>query len=157
MGNDGSYPSVLYPDYVQKFAWSPDGRYIAVHKPIGPGYTYEITVMNAASGLEDTLTSNTDMDLLGSWSPDGTKIAFVSDRSGVEDVFVINVDGTGLVNLTNNPTYDGSPTWSPDGEWIAFMSDRDGNGEIYIMRADGSGLQNITNSPEWEFSPYWSP
>jgi TolB protein len=159
MRADGSDPTVLYPDSVQTFAWSPNGTHVAMQKPIGPGYTSEITVMNVADGREDSLTINSDWDGLGSWSPDGTRIAFTGERNGTRHIFVINADGTGLQDLTfDSTTDDGSPTWSPDGEWIAFISSNpESYGDIWVIRPDGSGLAQLTNSPEWEYRPVWSP
>jgi dipeptidyl aminopeptidase/acylaminoacyl peptidase len=65
------------------------------------------------------------------------KIAFMSDRDGNEEVYVMNPDGSGPVNLTNNPAIDLKPAWSPDGKRIAFASNRDGGDfnsfEIYVM------------------------
>ena len=94
-----------------------------------------------------------------SWSPDGTKIAFVSDRSGNPDIWVTSSEGSELVNLTQNDAKDHSPAWSRDGEWIAFASLRDAlYWELYVMRADGSDVQRLS---WWEdasdLSPTWSP
>lgn len=85
-----------------------------------------------------------------SWSPDGTKIAFV----GVGGLSVINVDGSDLRSLTNNASH---PKWSPDGTKIAFTSYRDGNWEIYVINPDGSGLRNLTNDPATDMGPAWRP
>jgi len=159
MHADGSDPYVLYPDSVQAFAWSPDGTRIAMQKPIGPGLTAEITVMNVADGVEDTLTNNSDWDGSPTWSPDGTRIAFTGERNGIRSIFVVNADGTGMRELSIDSTTDeGSPTWSPDGEWIAFISSNvEEYGDIWVIRPDGSGLARLTNSPEWENRPVWSP
>jgi len=94
-----------------------------------------------------------------SWSPDGTKIAFTSNRDSqsINEVYVMNADGSGQTNLTNNAASDSSAGWSPDGTQIAFTSDRDGNSELYVMNADGSGQTRLTTNPDPDFDPTWSP
>ena len=58
-----------------------------------------------------------------SWSPDGSRIAFVSYRDGNRpEIYVMNRDGSGQIRLTDNPAIDHSPSWSPDGSRIAFVS-----------------------------------
>jgi Tol biopolymer transport system component len=104
------------------------------------------------------------------WSPDGTKIAFAGRlkmtlwqiQSGDMDyeIFVLNADGSNLMQLTDNYLYsptehtsitnDFNPQWSPDGNKIAFESLRDGNWEIYVMNADGTDQKNLTNNPASE-------
>jgi Tol biopolymer transport system component len=92
------------------------------------------------------------------WSPDGSKIAFHSDRDGNREIYVMNADGIGQTNLTNNsPAYDGAPSWSPDGSKIAFESNRDGNWEIYVMNADGTAQTRLTNNAADDHTPAWSP
>jgi hypothetical protein len=86
------------------------------------------------------------------------KIAFVSDRDGNDEIYVMNPDGSGQTRLTDNPADDGAPAWSPDGTKIAFTSNRDaGNFEIYMMNADGSSQTNLTNDPGFDDEPAWSP
>ena len=75
------------------------------------------------------------------------QIAFVSNRDGNPEIYVMDADGGNLRRLTNNPARDYAPSWSPDGKRIAFISDRDGHArrripglftsEIYVMDADG--------------------
>jgi len=92
------------------------------------------------------------------WSPDGTRIAFVSVRNGdAADVYVMNADGTGERRLTDHPAVDTDPAWSPDGARIAFSSERDGNAEIYAMNADGSGVTRLTTNSTPDGHPAWSP
>jgi Tol biopolymer transport system component len=81
------------------------------------------------------------------------KIAFSSNS----EVYVMNPDGTGPVNVTNNPSFDANPAWSPDGMKLAFTSGRDGDAEIYVMAADGSGVTQLTNNATWDSGPAWSP
>ena len=92
-----------------------------------------------------------------SWSPDGTRIAFVSDRTDPHgDVFVMNADGTGITQLTSGPEYDSSPQWSPDGSRIAFTSSRGGAQSVFVMHADGSDLHPLVAS-QGEIRFAWSP
>lgn len=91
------------------------------------------------------------------WSADGTKIVFQSARDSDFEIYVMNADGSGQMNLTNDPNLDLVPTWSPNGTQIAFTSRRDGNEEIYVMNADGSGQTNLTNHLAGDAQPAWSP
>jgi Tol biopolymer transport system component len=87
------------------------------------------------------------------------KIAFVSDRDGNPEIYVMDADGSNQMRLTNNfsEMKDDFPNWSPDGKKIAFVSNRDGNPEIYVMDADGRHQTNLTKSEMGDFYPVWSP
>src|SRR5688572_9565780 len=63
----------------------------------------------------------------------GGKIAFVSDRDGNAEIYVMNADGSDQKRLTHDPASDSTPCFSPDGRKIVFASDRDGTSNIYVM------------------------
>ncbi len=77
-----------------------------------------------------------------SWSPDASRIAFVSDT----DIVVMDATGGALLNLTNTQSREYAPAWSPDGRRIAFLSDRDGHAALYLMNLDGSSVFRVTTA-----------
>ena len=97
--------------------------------------------------------ANKDPDV----SPDGSKVAFASDRTGDWEIYVVGVDGTGLARVTFDRGNDARPVWSPDGSKIAFESDRNDNWEIYVANADGTNPTRLTDDPGADRNPVWSP
>ena len=87
----------------------------------------------------------------------GGRIAFGSRKDGDFEIYAMNADGSGLVQLTDNRRQDFDPSWSPDGRRIAFVSEVDGNREIFAMSADGSNQTRLTNSSANDHDPSWSP
>ena len=105
----------------------------------------------------ERLTTDPATDFDPTWSPDGSQIAFRSQRDGNDEIYIMNSDGTCQVNLTNDPADDWSPAFSPDGTKIAFAHFFDGNqfSDIAVINKDGSGMQRLTTS-HGEY-PAWSP
>jgi hypothetical protein len=91
------------------------------------------------------------------WAPDRDVIAFVSTEGGNDEIYTINVDGSGLQRLTwNNWEWDKHPTWSPDGRQIAFFSNREsGRTQIWVMNSDSTGQRNISNNDYNDWDPVW--
>ena len=173
--------------------WAPNGTGIAFHSNklcgapwTGPCNKSGLFLMNAYDPGEQTLLTNLGQKDVGAelgahfpaWSPDGQRLVFNSwanvDGTGIKppqtrDIFVINVDGTGLTNLTQHIKMKGRgstadiladdfrPDWSPDGRKIAFTTTRDGNLAIYLMNADGTGPTRLTNNTASDRGPKWSP
>jgi Tol biopolymer transport system component len=84
-------------------------------------------------------------------------MAFTSNSTGNDEIYSINVDGSGLAKLTDHPSSDTSPAWSLTEDLIAFDSNRDGNRELYVISLDGTGLRRITNDIGQDVDPVWQP
>ena len=158
-------------------SWSPDGKRIIFFSNrdghvMGGIPTFEIYVMDADGKNQLRITNDPNDDRSPSWSPDGERIAFVSNRDGhviggipTFEIYVMDTDGKNQQRLTNNPHGDWNPSWSPDGERIAFSSRRDGHfigdfgitEEIYVMDADGGNQQRLTEGRQNDLLPSWSP
>lgn len=93
------------------------------------------------------------------WSPDGSRVAFVSQHDESDDIWVMNADGSAQANLTKDEAglaaWDKHPAWSPDSKEIAFWSSRTGVRQIHLMGVDGSNVRNISNTPWDEYDPIW--
>jgi len=84
------------------------------------------------------------------------KIVFRTNRDGNAEIYTMNADGTGRVNLTRNPAEDVDPRWSPDGTRIAFASDRTHIFQIYTMNADGTDVRQLTTLIGHNRRPSWT-
>jgi Tol biopolymer transport system component len=91
------------------------------------------------------------------WSPDGTKIAFDSDRDGDREIFVMDADGSNQVQLTFNTNTDRNPSWSPDGTRLVYSSNLDGDRDIWMIDVATLALTQITNGPGTDIVAQLSP
>ncbi len=94
------------------------------------------------------------------WSPDGKSVAFISNMSGRNNLWVVPADGGWPVQLTISDQRQSSPAWSPDGKWIAYQSDYDGDEQwdIFLVSPKTGKVVNLTQTREIaELNPTWSP
>jgi hypothetical protein len=153
-------------------AWSPDGTKIAFAREhvddSGDQGSMGIYVMNAAGSDVKRITTGEGVhDRSPTWSPDGSMIAFSSNRKGFSDIWVVNADGTGLRQLTDlsekGVDYASLPTWSPDGSVIAFRrSPLEPSGElepqgIWLVDVGSGELVQLTEGPILDEPASWSP
>jgi Tol biopolymer transport system component len=143
-------------------AWSPDGSTIAFSSDRDGNF--EIHLMDVDGSNLRRLTVDGASDVEPVWLPDGSKIVFCSDRlvwPGNADIWSMNPDGTGLVNLTDDPSsFDCAPGTVPGSTGsvgkISFVSDRaDGDLSIYTMDIDGSNPWRVTADPADDLDSSW--
>jgi len=160
VGIDGSNPQQLTndPDEATQPTWSGDGSKIAY--VAGPTFHGKIKIMDADGKNPHLLFDDARSQRTPQWSPDGKKIAFsmAMDDNFNYDLFVINVDGTGLKNLTNSPLFEADPAWSPDSKKLAYVIAVPSQfPNLCVMNADGSEQQtdilhrtlNVAVYPSW--------
>ncbi len=113
------------------------------------------------SGAKDEagqILSSNEQDSAPQYSPDGTRIAFQSWRSGTQEIWICNADGSDPVQLTSSGgALTGSPRWSPDGKEIAFDSRPEGRPHIYIVSPDGGKPRALISGQSNDIVPSWSP
>ncbi len=140
---------------------SPDGTRIAFEKVGSDGATHEIWVIgtSGAPGSLVPLSAPGADDRQPNWSPAGGKIVFQSMRDGDWEIFTMNTDGTGVVNVTDSASEDTDASWSPDGQWIVYSSDRSGDGwaNVWAIPAAGGTPARITTADAYDGAPAWSP
>jgi dipeptidyl aminopeptidase/acylaminoacyl peptidase len=122
------------------------------------GESYHPNALGHSSGYAPMVRAT----LLAAPSPNAPvggngRIAFGTNRTGNNDIWVANADGTFPVSLVDDPSSDVDPAWSPDGKKVAFASNRDGDYEIYTVNGDGTGLAQLTANGSEDREPTWSP
>lgn len=140
--------------------WSPDGQALAYtsYRSVATGGQPDIFLSFIYKGLLEKPAKAIGGNYVPVFSPDGSKIAFMSSRDDNPEIYVMNRDGSGIRRLTNDRAGESSPTWSPSGAQVAFVSDRAGQPQIYIINADGSGgLRRLPVTTSHADKPSWSP
>ncbi len=121
---------------------------------------HDIYLMELDGTSQTRLTTSPAYDDQPKWSPDRTKIAFMSDRDGNFEIYTMNADGSNQARITNNLAADGFPAWSHDGTKIAFVRGDLRNPstfEIFVMDANGSNQMQLTTDTAIDGVPSWSP
>lgn len=102
------------------------------------------------------LTDHPAEDRSPSWSPDGERLLFASDRDGAYEIYSIGKDGTDLERLTHHPASDESPAWAPAGDRFVFQSDRDGTAGLWVKELIGGQPRLLIADESAELVPDWS-
>jgi tetratricopeptide (TPR) repeat protein len=159
LGYSRSYETE-YKALLDEARWSPDRNYhVYVTKEPGT-YTPLVYIQGPTDQWGNTPTwlvsklSRVSYDPV--WSPDGSRIAFVSQENGSDDIWVVYTDGSGAQNLTRNIwEWDKHPSWSPNSSRLVFWSNRTGVKQIFVIDVNGQNLRNLSNTVWDEYDPIW--
>jgi len=123
----------------------------------------QIWLMDAEGTILRRITDVQDGACQPDWSPDGERLVFVSPCPGKQDVyrgsslFIINIDGSGLIPLDTTPGGDFEPAWSPDGTQILFTTLRDGQGHLYLYSLVENTVTPLSRPSAYDRQGTWSP
>lgn len=142
--------------------WSPDGRTLAYVQDHQGDELFDIWLYDARTGAHRNLTPDSPDAIypMVSWSPDGARLAFTSNRSGKFAVYTLPVEGGAATLVCDHPYSDFSPEWSPDGKWIAFPALVTGQDtHLFLAPADGGEVRRVAgpDGPIDAAWPRWSP
>jgi WD40 repeat protein len=142
-------------------AWAPDGRQVASGSKDQSVLLWDVaSAAGAPVGEPPPATGEPPAPVVTGRPPaSGAQLAFISTRSGKADLYLMNMDGSGVVNLTDNPAREAKPAWSPDGFRLAYLSAGAGklNSGLYVMNADGTALTTIYQDQRRVGGFDWAP
>jgi TolB protein len=152
----------LFGTTLLKPTGSPDGEKVAFGRGLAvppPNQKCELEIINPDSSGHAKLAELYGLTTISEieFSPDNKRILFLAARETSAEIYVVNVDGSGLRALTNSSALaDGHARWSPDGSLILFTSMKDGNTEIYTVNTSGPPqMRRLTNNPADDCNPDW--
>ena len=131
--------------------------YITVSKNKNNKKTYKLAIADADGYNEKIIYSSTQPLMSPSWSPDGTRLAYVSFLGGRPEIYVQNIFSAKKEKIASFKGLNNAPRWSPDGKQLALTLSKDGNPEIYILNTSSRKLTRITKNYAIDTEPEWLP
>ncbi len=128
-----------------------------VKEGAGKAQKYKLEVADSDGHNAITILTSPEPILSPAWSPDGTRLAYVSLEQRRSTVYIQNVASGERVKIAEHKGLNSAPAWSPDGTRLALTLSKDGNPEIYVLRLADKSLQRLTSHPAIDTEPAWSP
>ncbi len=148
-----------FGESARSLAISANGSRLAYSRSTRDSDIYRFELPGKAGRLKapERFITSRRMEAAADFSPDGRSIAFHSTRSGSEEIWICNADGSNPRQLTSmNGPQTGNARWSPDGKTIVFDSRKEGSADLYLINPDGSSLRRLTSDPGFEGHASWS-
>jgi len=144
-------------DGVSEPALSGASHRLAFTRTFRSASIWRLDTESKGSPPKQFIASSSFRDVFPQYSPDGKKVAFYSNRTGVNQIWTCNADGSQPVQLTSmTGTTTGTPRWSPDSQWISFDSNSGGRWQIYVVNASGGVPVAVTNGEMTNVVASWS-
>jgi len=128
-----------------------------IRESAGKRFSYKLQIADSDGYNPVTVLSSAEPLMSPAWSPDGTRLAYVSFEQRRPILYMQNVVHGARSRIAEFNGINSAPAWSPDGTKLALTLSRDGNPEIYVMRLSDNALTRLTNHPAIDTEPTWSP
>ena len=158
--HEPSEPEVLVTgaDFVSNPRFSPDCRQLCWMEWDHPNMPWDGTrlLVGGAGAENPTLIAGGPQESISEpvWQPDGS-LTFISDRSGSDNLWTMNIDGSGLFRVNKVGSFEGNVAWSPDGAWLLFVTTRDGTRDIYRITPKATDMTRFIASSAADDRPDW--
>ncbi|MBI4998917.1 MAG: Tol-Pal system protein TolB [Rhodocyclales bacterium] len=145
-------------DYIyEKLTGEPGVFSTRIAYVVKAGARYELQIADADGGNAQTALASREPIISPSWSPDGSKLAYVSFEAKKPVIYVHDLTSGRRHVAANFKGSNSAPAWSPDGRRLAIVLTKDGNSQLYLVGTDGSGATRLASSPGIDTEPRFSP
>lgn len=131
--------------------------YVTAAQGTGKARNYAVSVADSDGANQRPVLQTKQPVLSLAWSPDGTRLAYLSFENRRAQVFTQDIASGRRELIASYPGLNSAPAWSPDGRRLALTLSKDGNPEIYVLNLASKALQRLTTNPAIDTEPVWSP
>lgn len=142
---------------ISSVRFNPQGGFVAVSRSQGNGNPEIIAVSAQGAVMNRIVDGGWNIKASPAWSPDGKKMAYVSNETGGPQIYVLDVATGSKRRVTFSGNYNTSPSWSPKGDWIAYSGMTNGHHHIFLVNPDTGQTVQLTSGSSNNEAPTWSP
>ena len=160
INQDGTNPVRITSDenYYHSLSWSSNMNQLAVcssHNVQGAYFSNHVYILNLNTGEQASIPDFRQNDCDPQWLHDTNKILFISDRTGISNIFLADIDNNSVIQITDENFYHDSVSWAQDGEKIVYSARENGNYDLFLMDLNTKQVEQLTFESNNNFSPQW--